>query len=680
MISSRKIYVSILLILTGIFKVFSQNSYTDSLLKIYSETDIDTEKVNILYKISKKSIYNNPEKAIEYSETAYKLSQKIHFKKGEAQSLDIFGIYHQYRGEYDKADSLYRKSLHIREEAENFLLIAVSYNNIGVLNRIKGDFKNSEKYLNKALRICKEQNDSVFSAKVYNNLGLLYENTGKYAKALKYDMLSLKIREKNGTKQSIASSLNNIGIIFISLKKYDKAYEYLERSLKLKKEIGNKRQIISAYMNMGNVKYYQKKYNEAINLYTNSLKISQTLNDKRGIAAIISNMAYIYEKKGDLRNAILFELKSIKILKETGNIEQLCSSYIGLANMYYKSGNYKNAFKYAAVVKKTAEENNIAPDLKLALKILSDAEKAQGNYKQAILYLEKYMTIKDSLFNEKNNKQISELQIKYETENKNKKIIQLSKEKKISELKNQQFRLSVIILIIVLISSIIFALLMLKQSQIKSKQEAVELEQKLLRSQMNPHFIFNSISAIQDYILNNNPMEASSYLSDFAMLMRAILTGSSHSLIPLEKEIEVIGNYLKLQQMRLSDKFEYRINISEGVDIEEIEIPPMLSQPFIENAIIHGIMNKKNGKGLITVSYFLNRNNLITEIEDNGIGRQNAGNIKNPNHKSKAVAITEQRIRLIADKYKKNINFEIIDLKNSENLPSGTLVRFNFPI
>ena len=680
MISSRKIYVSILLILTGIFKVFSQNSYTDSLLKIYSKTDIDTEKVNILYKISKKSIYNNPEKAIEYSKTAYILSQKIHFKKGEALSLDIFGIYHQYRGEYKEADSLYRKSLKLRKEINKPLSVAVSYNNIGVLNRIKGDFKKSDKFLNKALRICEEQNDSVFSAKVYNNLGLLYENTGKYAKALEYHMLSLKIREKNGTKQSIASSLNNIGIIFISLEKYDKAYEYMERSLKLKKEIGNKRQIISAYMNMGNVKYYQKKYTEAINLYTNSLNISQTLNDKRSIAAILSNMAYIYEKKGDTRNAILFELESIEILKETGNIQQLCSSYLGLANLYYNSKNYKNAYKYAAIVKKTAEENNNAPDLKSALKILSDAEKAKGNYKQAILYLDKYITLKDSLFNEKNNKQILELQTKYETEKKNTKIIQLSEEKKISELKNQQFRLSVIILIIVLISSIIFALLWLKQSQIKSNQEAAELEQKLLRTQMNPHFIFNSISAIQDYILNNNPMEASGYLSDFAMLMRAILTSSSHSLIPLEKEIEVVRNYLKLQQMRLSDKFEYKINVSDNIDIEEIEVPPMLSQPFIENAVIHGIMNKQNGNGLINVSYFSDNNNLITEIKDNGIGRQNANHIKNPNHKSKAVAITEQRIKLIADKYKKNINFEIIDLKNSENLPSGTLVRFNFPI
>ncbi len=675
-----KKYLSFSVLVLLFFDLSSQNNYSDSLLNLYNKTKIDTIKINILYKLSKKEIYNNPEKAIKYSEKALHLSEKNNYDKGKAQSLDIFGIYHQYKGEYSEADSLYKKSLKIRKRMKNPNLITVSYNNLGVLNRLKGEYKKSEKYFIKASKICKQQNDSVFSAKIYNNIGLLYENIGKYDKALQYHMRSLKIREKINDKQSIASSLNNIGIVFISIKKYDKAFEYLKKSLNLKKEIGNKRQIISAYMNMGNVKYYQKKYDEALALYSQCLEISKLLKDKRSIAAILSNMGYIAGKKGDYEKAVSYELQSIKVLEKTENIEQLCLSYQALANFYINLKDYDKALKFAEIAKKTAIENNMLPDLKNSLDMLAKVSTLEGNYKQANLYLKEYIKIKDSLFNEKSNKQILELQAKYESEKKNRTILKLSNEKKISELKNYQFKLSVLILSFVLIGSFIFSLLWLRQNKIKQKQEKTELQEKLLRSQMNPHFIFNSISAINDYIINNNPFEASGYLSDFALLMRAILTSSSQNLITLNKEIEIVENYLKLQHLRLSDKFDYSISISDDIDTEEIEVPPMITQPFIENAVIHGIMNKKDGKGLISVSYFLKEKYLITEIEDNGVGRKETEDKTNTKHESKAEEITRRRIKLISEKYKQNISFEIIDLLKNDNTPSGTLVRFIFPI
>jgi tetratricopeptide (TPR) repeat protein len=676
--SITKAVATVSIIILFCFSMFSQNKTLNSLLDELKTAGEDTNKVNLLYNISKKYLYNIPDTALKYNDTALKLALKLNYRKGVAASYDILGVYFQNKSEYHKADSLYRKSLNIRNELKNQNLIAVSYNNLGVLNRKKGSYSDAEKYFLKALEIYKKSNDTVYLSRVYNNLGLLMENTGKYEKSVEYHLLSLLMREKLGDKQAIASSYNNLGIVYLSLKDYDKAQEYMQKSLAIKKEIGNKNQLQSAYINLGNVKYYQKKYDEALDLYEKSLKISESLGDKRNIAALLSNMSYIALKKGDVNKSVSYNLKSIKILKEIGNIEQLCSSYNSLTNSLYTLKKYDKAYEYALKAKDIATENNILPSLKSSLKYLYKIKFAQKDYILADKYLNEYIAVKDSILNKESNKQILELQTKYETQKKEQAIIKLSKQKEISELKNQKYLYFLYILLILFFASVIIGLLLLRHNKLKAQQQAIELEQRLLRLQMNPHFIFNSLSAIQEYILNSSPIEASSYLSDFAKLMRTILTNSVDNFISLTNEIETVNIYLKLQHLRLSDKFEYNINVSDDIDSDELYVPPMLLQPFIENSIVHGFSNKQKNKMLIEVSFKKDNSFLIIETSDNGIGRQNTGN--NKKHKSMSVAITNQRIKLLSEKYNTTIEFNIIDLKTSDNQPAGTLTRFKIPL
>ena len=163
---------------------------------------------------------------------------------------------------------------------------------------------------------------------------------------------------------------------------------------------------------------------------------------------------------------------------------------------------------------------------------------------------------------------------------------------------------------------------------------------------MNPHFIFNSLYSIQNFIVTEKPDKASIYLSKFAKLVRNILDNSTEEYVTLEKEISTIDNYLELQKVRYAGKFNYRIDIADEIDTETMKIPPMLAQPFIENAIEHGIKHRET-PGHIDIRFSLKDHTLIFEVEDDGVGRQKAREIEivqEPDHSSMATSLTRERL------------------------------------
>jgi sensor histidine kinase YesM len=277
--------------------------------------------------------------------------------------------------------------------------------------------------------------------------------------------------------------------------------------------------------------------------------------------------------------------------------------------------------------------------------------------------------------------EIRKLQIRFDTERIEKENILLLQENKLKEAGIRQSRYVIVLLIILAVFIIISGWIILRQSRMKNLHEKVMLEQKLLRAQMNPHFIFNSLASIQNFIIKQDDMNASIYLSHFSDLVRNILEHSAYENIPLEKEINTINNYLELQKLRFRDKFAYTISIDDQVDTGVLEVPPMLVQPFIENAIEHGIRHK-NSTGLVTVEIKQEKGNLVIIIEDDGVGREKAKEIessKYKEHQSMATQITRERLASLNRKLKNKVIFEIIDLKDQSGNGLGTRVNFTLP-
>jgi sensor histidine kinase YesM len=216
----------------------------------------------------------------------------------------------------------------------------------------------------------------------------------------------------------------------------------------------------------------------------------------------------------------------------------------------------------------------------------------------------------------------------------------------------------------------------------KATRNFIVLENKLLRSQMNPHFMFNSLNAIQTYILRKNPLEGASYLAKFAELMRSILYNSREEFVIVEKEITMISNYLELQQIRFNNLFSYSIDVDPDIKVKKTLIPPMLAQPFIENAVEHGFKDI-DYPGILNVSFKLENEGILITIKDNGVGVERSKEHKRGKgkpHKSLATVISKERLDLFNNRMKKDLfSLSIKQSEDDDGRITGTEVRMKIP-
>lgn len=230
-------------------------------------------------------------------------------------------------------------------------------------------------------------------------------------------------------------------------------------------------------------------------------------------------------------------------------------------------------------------------------------------------------------------------------------------------------------------------------SQVKKKQKLksdyekklANVEMSALLAQMNPHFLFNSLNSIDSYIIRNESKKASEYLNNFARLMRLILQNSRSNYISLKDELDALDLYLQMESLRFKDKFSYSIAVDKDVDVNSIVIPPMLIQPYVENAIWHGLMHKANGEaGKVELRLSKEGDELLCEIQDNGIGRKKAAELKaqkQTNHKrSMGMQITQDRIEIINKLYNINASVHIYDVEDEKGQPGGTKVKLTIPV
>jgi LytS/YehU family sensor histidine kinase len=227
-----------------------------------------------------------------------------------------------------------------------------------------------------------------------------------------------------------------------------------------------------------------------------------------------------------------------------------------------------------------------------------------------------------------------------------------------------------------------------KKEKLKTQYEKklANVEMTALLAQMNPHFLFNSLNSIDSYIIRNESGKASEYLNNFARLMRLILQNSRSNYITLKDELEALDLYLQMESLRFREKFKYSIITDETIDLSAVVIPPMLIQPYVENAIWHGIMHKTDGQpGLVEIYISQDlRNNLICVVRDNGIGRARAEALKaqNPGNRKRSMGmqITRDRIEMINKLYNTSTEVMITDLVNDAGEAAGTEVRLVIPV
>jgi tetratricopeptide (TPR) repeat protein len=304
-----------------------------------------------------------------------------------------------------------------------------------------------------------------------------------------------------------------------------------------------------------------------------------------------------------------------------------------------------------------------------------------GDYRQALEYYILTRKSEEEIYQKQNQDLITLMEAEAKDERTKNRIDLLARDNELKALAIRQSRTLNLGIAGLFVVVVLIGLLFLRQNKMKNEHKTVLLEQKLLRLQMNPHFIFNALSNILNFIDMKENEKASVYLTTFGRLLRTTLESTREDMVPFEKEVSSLGNYLELQKLRYREKFEYAIEVDEKIDREDMSIPPMLVQPFIENAIEHGIRHKKT-PGRIEVRFLLRGRKIVCEVEDDGVGREKAWEAEvneRAGHRSLATDIIRDRINTLNKKFKQKIQLEIIDKLSENSGAMGTKVVLDLP-
>lgn len=550
------------------------------------------------------------------------------------------------------------------------------YNQIGKSFYRKGSYANALENFSLALEIAQTNQDSLRIAKMHSNIGVIKDVIGNYSGAIESYQQSLSIYEKLNNKEGRERVLNNIGVVYEEMENPDKALEYYFHALNLKKERGDLKSMGSTYNNIAIIYRFFKDDNDSAYYYYNqALGVYEEINAEKEKAPIYCNLGLVLLGEGKVKQSKDLFKKALITFQETQDPKSIANAYYYLGRADYADSKYNEALKYFLQSLELAQKGNLRKLQSQLYNDLSRLYEKTGDYKKALEYNNKYKELKEDLLNLEKVKQIHQLEINFEVEKREQEIALLKKQSELSELELYWSRTITYSLIVIFVLTVIIIVLIYHRNRIKKERELLVLQTRLFRSQTSPHFIFNSLMSIQTFLLANKVDKASEYLVDFAKLIRSILQHTRESFITLDKEIEVLQQYVKLEKLRFSDKFDFEFSI-EVNDPEEILIPPMLAQPFIENAIIHGLV-PSNKKGFLKIAISEKNEKLTILIEDDGVGRNiNSNQKKSADHKSMATDITNQRVMLIAKRFNKNISMETIDLFQKDNKPAGTRVLF----
>ena len=562
-----------------------------------------------------------------------------------------------------KLDSLLQNSKHLTTLETAILLF-----NKGEALYLNDKYQEAFNTHLKCNELFAELNDTYNESRSLISLSGAALHMGDIETAQKYALKALSLAQLIGDNRIEGKAYNQLFKLHFTLKDYDNALEYISATDSLFSKGVDTTSIIAIKGNKASVYLKLKEYNKALSSYSEAMALSQSQRDPKTLVSILNNIGYTYIEAGDYESAEKFLRGSATLNKNIKAIN--AAPYKGLGNLFLLKAendsaeiNYKKALEIYIANSNFKEEIEVRDKL-VALAIMS------GDYTTALdnqivrdsLQLYVSSLEKDRLLNFAN--------VNYEVKQKE---TEINHQKEINN-RNQLLLISTIMVFVFLFIATAFYIY---NTKLKAVNKASKLEQSLLRVQMNPHFIFNTLAAIQNITLEGNPIKSSNYIAKFSKLIRQNFDYVRKEAITLSKEVSMISNYIETQQLRFNNIFSYKIEIEDSLDVHAINVPPMLLQPFVENAIEYGLKEKKVG-GELLVKIEGNTDGLSFVILDNGLGRSAKAKKEKLTEELHATTIFLERLKMRKKGEEKS--FVIEDLFDDNNTPIGTKVFFKLKL
>ena len=683
-----------LLILGEYYKsnnIYRADSLKDVLLQKSRVFDDSIRFSALIYSAEVNEILGRQE---EYFRDVLGCQQFLNRLNTEEVSFKIYkhlGNYHSNLLEFETADFYLKNAQKIAEKKRQNAKIAEVKNLIAFNFMLDNKKDSALRYTEMSIQFARRTSNKSILAESFNTQARVYAYFGQLELSVAKNIVSLQLALEVNDRFRLAKYNRELGISQRLIYNLNDAEYYFKQSYEHAQKIADYHQMGLALSNLGTIYFGRKEFKKAIESTQRAIRLLSELNDFNGLGEAYDILGMIYREQKDYTLAASSFNKSLVFYESTGNKEKIAGVYHNVGTVFRKQKKYANALNYLQRSIEIREQFGSKNQIYSTYREIADVYRDVGKTNDALKYLDMYLDYQDSNTTIQSATKIAELSELYRSEQRDRLIMMQSDsiERQRQEraftstkLENVQLRNNSQMYFIIgfLIISVLAGIIVFyrwNQTRIKQERKEAEMSQTLLRAQMNPHFVFNAMSVIQSYIYENDTENSSKFLVNFSRLMRLILENSPKEFIPIETEIEILQKYLETQKLRFEDRFNYSIECEDILLEEGALIPPMITQPFIENAIEHGQLHTIEG-GFILISFSKQNNMLNVIIEDNGIGRKGAElNKKSKDHKSMAMKITKDRIDNMSKKYRTEGRLIVEDF--NKKLNTGTKVLISLP-
>jgi tetratricopeptide (TPR) repeat protein len=590
-------------------------------------------------------------------------------------------------------------SYQLAQKTANPLQIGTIAKRLGSLYQAKSDLTPAIEYYTIAIQNLEKSNQHLLHARALVELGRIFQGQRKLNEALAFYYQAMGIYNQKLNNETAEKNLDlkalileRTTVLLTNQKQYDQAEKYGLESIALAEKIGNIVPWEKTTTAIGNVYFWKKEYEKARNYYQKGYELSLKIG--RNAGRNLNNLAMISSKLNNPQKSIEYYKQAIKEYQRDNEWEMIAQTYLNMGGAQINMGDIQMGIDNVQRGVDTLLKYKVTFALDAGYENLVDGYSKLGNYKKALECQKLYIAVKDSMAVKNEKRIFSEWQTKFDVLQKDKEIELLAEESKVQTKENVILRgvVGQILVIFAMLAGFFWyrqrsekARILLENSlQDEATQRRLnETELKALRAQMNPHFIFNCLNSIKSLILKNETDRASRYLSKFSRLMRQVLENSRNEWVSLHDELETLTLYAEMEKLRFQNKLDFLIKVPPELNIHAIQVPPMLIQPYLENAIWHGLMHKAEG-GEVKISLIEKDDNLLEiNVIDNGVGRKRAAELESKstlNQKSHGMDITSERLEMLNRLYKVNASATVTDLYDDVGNETGTWVKLILPI
>ena len=600
-----------------------------------------------------------------------------------------YGKLDQLLKPYSQDEILLQDLIEKSERTDNQIGLSYGYIQLGKLNSSRYNYPKAIEYHKNALQIARERGETLLQMNTLNLLGSASLKIDSIQNALEYHQEVIKMFQTEDAKnddyiREAGKGYLGLGTIYHALGRYRSAFEYYNSAIAQFQSANNTEGLAYSYNKVGESLEALGELEESLSFYEKSIRTNELVGSDRLLALNAAGKAHVLAHQNRARVEEAQALLKPLLSEKTGPMDQQLQSllYIQYGWVLYNLEEFELAEKYLSEGLQMAQQLNLTSYIYDGNIWLHDLSEALGDYKKALDYYKIAQATRNKIINQRNLTFLYEAVSTAESETRDLQMQMLARENEIVtlRLRRNQTTLLVGALLLVLIAMILY--FAYRQSRINSEKKVMALEQSLLRSQMNPHFLFNSLNSIKHYIINKEQVNAVIYLNKFSKLVRRILEASSVKENSLKEELETVKLYMNIENIRFDEQIDFKINIAPDVNPQTVKIPSLILQPFLENAIWHGLSSKEGEKKIVLEVRQVQKGSVIITIQDNGIGREAAEKLQKGKvlkRKSLGIPITLERLANFSRIYQNSFDLSFEDLYRDDGSVAGTQVILKIP-